>query len=449
MVDQFEFIGLEGLIDEIDSTIIEEANSYLKQLFPICRSITGNGVRQSLKILQEIADFNIEEIPSGTKCYDWSIPDEWNIKDAYIKDASGKKIVNFQECNVHIASYSMPVEKKFKFSELEGHLYTLPEMPKAIPYRTSYYNRDWGFCLSHEQFESMDKNGEYYVKIDTNLEPGSLTYGECCVEGASEEEYLISSYCCHPSLGNDNLSGMLLWAFLLRAIKRFKPRNSYRFVIAPETIGAIAYISKNQDVLEKVKGGFILTTVAGPGEFGYKPTFLKDHLLDKIVKMTFDDLEIEHKNYPFQIGSDERHYSAPGLRIPVGTITKGKYYEYDYYHTSLDNLEFINADNLIDTYKVYLSIFDKLERNATFKSLCPYCEPNLGKRGLYPKVGGPSRAKNPALFETNVICWLMFYCDGKTSLLEVSAKTGIKIEQLFKMAIKLCQLNLLKEVLKR
>ncbi len=429
-----------------DSKFIEEVDSYLKRLFPICRSITGNGVRQSLEILQEIADFDIKEIPSGTKCYDWTIPDEWNILDAYIKDASGKRIVDFRNCNVHVVSYSIPVEKKLSFSKLKEHLYTLSEMPKAIGYKTSYYNLDWGFCLTHEQLESMDRSEEYYVKIDSTLEPGSLTYGEGYIEGTSGEEYLISSYCCHPSMGNDNLSGIVLWAFLLRALKHLKPRHSYRFVLAPETIGAIAYISKNQEALKRVKGGFILTTVAGPGEFGYSPTFLKDHFIDKVVKKTFDELDINYKKYPFQIGSDERHYSAPGLRIPIGTITKDKYYEYDYYHTSLDNMDYINAANLVETYKVYLSIFDRMEENVIFNSLCRYCEPNLGKRGLYPKVGGPSRAKNPALIETNMICGLMFYCDGKTSLFEISEKTGFPMDQLLETALKLCQLNLLEKV---
>lgn len=408
----------------------------LQRLFPICRSITGDGVRETLSILQQIVEFDIKEIPSGTVCYDWTIPDEWNVRDAYVKDSSGTLIIDFRQNNLHLVGYSIPVDQVMSFQELEKHLHTLPDLPSAIPYRTTYYNRDWGFCLSQEQFNRMDRDEKYHIHIDSTLKPGSLTLGEGIIEGSSEQEFLISTYCCHPSLANDNLSGLVLWAFLLRELKSHQTRHSYRFVIIPETIGAIAYLSQNEEAMKKVAGGFVITTVAGLGKFGYKHTYLGDHLIDRVVHRTFSELNIEYIPYPFDIkGSDERQYSAPYFRIPVGTICKDKYYEYDYYHTSLDDLDFINAEHLIETLKLYLLAIQKLEMNVTYRSLNPYCEPQLGKRGLYSGK------------ELDAIRWIMFCSDGKTSLLDISEKTAFPLKELYETAEKLRQHQLL-EIIK-
>jgi len=447
-------------------TLVREVDDVLNRLFPICRSITGNGTRDTLAILQQVTDFDIIEIPSGTKCYDWTVPDEWNINDAYVEILGGKKVIDFNDSNLHVVNYSAPINEILSFKELEKHLHTLPQIPDAIPYRTTYYQRNWGFCLSHSDFLKMNKDCSYRVFIDSALSPGSLTFGEKVIEGDSGHTFLISTYCCHPSLANDNLSGQVLWTFLMRELKKRKTRHSYRFIIAPETIGAIAYLHRNEQVMKQLSGGFVITTVAGPGKFGYKGTFLRDHLIDRAVYLTFDELSIPYISYPFDvIGSDESQYSAPYFRIPVGTICKDKYYEYDYYHTSLDNLNFISAEYLVDTLLLYLAAVEKLEMNVTYRSLCPYCEPMLGKRGLYPQIGGHIRQKaangepNHAVSrftdqhslmyanEMDVIGWLMFYSDGKTSLLDIAERTKFPLKQIFDVADTLTKNGLLELVI--
>ncbi len=443
-----------------------EADELLQQLFPICRSLTGDGVRETLSTLQRVTNFEVREIPSGTECYDWTIPDEWNVTDAYVSDSSGVKLIDFQKNNVHLVGYSVPIDETMSFQELDEHLHTLPGLHDAIPYRTSYYHRDWGFCLTHEQYSRMDRNAEYKVRIDSTLEPGSLTLGDYLVEGDSGQEFLISTYCCHPSLGNDNLSGQVLWALLLRHLKGKKTRHSYRFVIAPETIGAIAYLSQNEHVMKTLSGGFVLTTVAGPGKHGYKQTFLGDHLIDRVVSRTFKEEQLDHTLYPFDInGSDERQYSSQNSRIPMGTICKDKYFEYDSYHTSLDNLDFISAKNLVATLKLYISAIGNLEMNGTYRSLYTYSEPMLSKRGLYPTIGGHRKqkamgqvkdqvekkcsandAETPTALDINAMMWVMFYGDGLASLLDISEKTGLSLKVLYGAAVKLCTNDLLEEV---
>lgn len=431
----------------MEDSVIKETDALLQRLFPICRSITGDGVRQSLSILHEIADFDIKEIPSGTRCYDWTVPDEWNVRDAYVEDSSGKKVIDFQKNNLHLVSYSVPIDKKMSFQELEKHLHTLPRLADAIPYRTAYYDGGgWGFCLSHNQLEGMDKNDEYYVKIDSSLKPGKLTYGECVINGKSGQEFLISTYCCHPSLANDNLSGMVLWTLLIRELASWDTRHTYRFIIIPETIGSIAYLSQNEEAMKKVDGGFILTSVAGPSEFGYKPTYLGNSLIDKIVHNTFNELGMEYVSYPFDINSDERQYSSPEFRIPMGTICKDKYSEYIQYHTSLDNLDFISAENLIKTLKIYLAAIRKLEMNLTYTARLK-CEPMLSKRGLYPKIGGMLKQGAAAIEknqnELDANKWVLFYSDGKTSLVDIAEKTKIPIKELYESAEKLRENKLL------
>jgi aminopeptidase-like protein len=443
---------------------VAEADALLRRLFPICRSITGDGIRETLRLLREVADFDVHEVPSGTACYDWSVPDEWNVRDAFVADSKGMRVIDYKANNVHLVNYSEPFEGTLTFDELAPHLYTLPNLPEAIPYRTSYYNRAWGFCLAHKQFEKLDRREKYRVVVDSTLTPGALTYGEALLPGTSGQEYLISTYCCHPSLGNDNLSGVVLWTLLLRELRARGPWNSYRFVIAPETIGALAYISRNEGAVKKLAGGYIPTTVAGPGKFGYKRTFLGDHLIDRAVHLTFKELDLEFIDYPFDInGSDERQYSTPGLRIPLGTICKDKYYEYAFYHTSLDNLDFIRAEYLIETLKLYLLAIEKLEQNRTYRSTNPIGEPMLGKRGLYPKLGGAIKQKAAEATthserdhavgegetsygsELDAIRWLLFYADGQAPLIDIAEKTGLPMRQLHEVAQKLVAGRLLEE----
>jgi aminopeptidase-like protein len=445
--------------------LTQQADSLLRELFPLCRSITGGGLRATLGRLQKTTDFSLTEVPSGAQCYDWIVPDEWNVRDAFVADPTGRRIIDFKANNVHLVNYSTPFEGTLTFDELAPHLHTLPDLPDAIPYRTTYYKRDWGFCLAQEQFEKLDRKGKYRVVVDTSLAPGSLTYGEALLPGRSGQEYLISTYACHPSLANDNLSGAVLWTLLLAELRQRELYHSYRFVIAPETIGALAYIARNEAAVKGLSGGFVATTVAGPGRFGYKSTWRGDSVIDRAVRLTFRELNLEYTEYPFDVnGSDERQYSTPGLRLPVGTICKDKYYEYPFYHTSLDNLDFISAANLVETLKLYLLAVEKLEQDRVYRSLNPIGEPMLGKRGLYPQTGGAIKQKAAgaaghaariyAVDEKNIlygseldaIRWVLFYADGETPLLDVAEKTGLPMKQLFEAAGKLVAAKLLEEV---
>lgn len=465
--DQIESIGQRRnrlSFTNIDWTkYTEKADRLLKQLFPICRSITGQGVRDTFAILNGETAFEVKEVPSGTQCFDWTVPDEWNIKDAFVADESGNRIIDFQKNNIHLVNYSEPIDRTVDFEELSKHLFYLRDLPDAIPYRTSYYNKTWGFCTTYNEFVKIDKTKKYRVFIDSTLAPGKLNFGEKILIGESGKEYLVSTYVCHPSLGNDNLSGVVLWSLLLSILSQQKLHHSYRFVIIPETIGSILYLSQNKDLGKKVSGGFITSTVAGPGQFGYKKTFLSNHEIDRVVRKTYKELKIDFLEYPFDVnGSDERQYSSPAFRIPIGTITKDKYYEYPFYHTSLDNLDFISAENLIATLKLYLLAIEKLEQNLTYRSKMPYGEPMLGKRGLYPKIGGsinqkavdfstPHGARSYAIDmekilygnELDALRWLLFYCDGQTSLLEIAEKTDLPMRQLAELADRLVKEDLL------
>jgi aminopeptidase-like protein len=443
--------------------LVAEADALLQQLFPICRSLTGDGVRRTLDGLRRVAPFELREIPSGTVCYDWVVPEEWNIRDAYVADMSGRRLIDFQDNNLHVVNYSVPFDGVVTFEELDRHLHSLPDLPAAIPYRTAYYHRSWGFCLTHTQRLQMDRAASYRVHIDSRLEPGRLTYGECLLPGTSGREVLISSYCCHPSLANDNLSGIVLWALLLRELQSRPHRHAYRFVILPETIGAIAYLHANEQAMRAVSVGLIPTTVAGPGTFGYKRTYLGDAWIDRAAQATFRELRLEFADYPFDInGSDETQYSSPYFRIPVGTICKDKYYEYDFYHTSLDNLDFISAHSLVESFKLYLLTVEKLELDLTYRSLAPHSEPMLGKRGLYPQTGGSIKQRAVDLDknhlerayeisegriaygdELDAIRWVMFHADGTMSLLSLAEKTGFPVKQLYMTAEKLRRHGLL------
>ncbi len=429
--------------------LIREAEDLLQLLFPLCRSLTGDGVRQTLQHLRSIAAFDVDEIPSGTRCYDWEVPDEWNIRDAYVARPGGERLIDFRRSNLHVVGYSQPVEAEMSFDELDSHLHTLPSLPTAIPYRTSYYRRDWGFCLTHEAYQQLDRSGRYRVVIDSTLAPGALTFGEALLPGRSGREFLISTYGCHPSLANDNLSGIVLWTLLLRQLRSQPTWHSYRFVIVPETIGAIAYLHRNEAALRGIEAGLVLTTVGGPGPFGYKQSFLGDHLIDRAVVRAFGESGLDPLLYPFDInGSDERQYSSPYFRIPTATICKDKYYEYPYYHTSLDDLAFVRPEYLIETLKLYLRTIENLEADRVYRSTMPHSEPMLGKRGLYPQTGGsvrqtvvdPDTAPGDRGYvvskrvvraaQLDAMRWVMFWGDGRTSLFEIAERTGLPVAQL-------------------
>ena len=443
---------------------IEDIKFLYENLFPLCRSLTGCGVRDSIKILKKFSSFNIIKFPTGLKTFDWEIPKEWLIKEAYIENDKGEKIIDFKNNNLHVVNYSSPIDRVLQFKELEKKLYYLPKLPDAIPYRTTYYNRDWGFCLSFNQFKRLNKNKKYFVKINSSFKNGNLIVGDFLKKGELKKEIILSSYLCHPSMINDNISGMVLWILLLRKLKKIKTKYSYRFVLAPETIGSIAYLSLNEKKMQNVLSGFILSCVSGPGKLGYKKTFLEDHLLDDISINTLKEFIQKPKIYPFDVfGSDERQYSSPFFRIPMGTITKDKYFEYNFYHTSKDNLDFAKPEYLFETIKIYERIIEriensnieqfkkkKLENNGkeTILSNNPYCEPMLSKRNLYPKLGGSnfqiaSKEKSQSFFKS--IMWILFYADGKNSVDFITKKSKIPKKELLILIQKLKKVNLIKE----
>jgi aminopeptidase-like protein len=428
-----------------------EIDAYLKRLFPITRSITGNGNRETLKILREIVPLKIKEYSSGTKVYDWVIPKEWNIKDAWIKNSAGEKIIDFKRSNLHVVGYSTPVHKRMRLEELEKHLHRREDLPAAIPYRTSYYNETWGFCLCHNDYEKHFNGTETYeVFIDSELKSGSLTVGELLIKGKSDKEYLISTYICHPSLANDNLSGFVMAAFLSRELQKRELHFSYRIVFVPETIGAIAYCADNEVAMKRVVAGFVVTTVGGPGRFGYRQSWEQNCFINSMVEETFHENGIDDfKVYPFDIhGSDERQYSSQGFRINIVSITKDKYYDYDYYHTSQDDLKFISAENIASCLGLYMRTLEKLDKNITYINCSPNCEVMLSRRGLYQKTGGGQVPIFGARNEQDLILWLLFHADGRKSLWDISKLLKTPIDELYDLAVQLVGKKLLKEMLR-
>ena len=397
----------------------EEIDSYLRRLFPLNRSLTGEGNRETLNILQELIPLNIIEIPSGTQVYDWTIPKEWKLKEAWIKNADGEKIIDLKESNLHVVGYSVSLHQKFSFDELQDRLHYLEKLPDAIPYRTSYYSEDWGFCMTYKQYQSLFREGEEYeVYIGSELFDGSLSIGELLIAGKSKKEYLVSSYICHPSMANDSLSGVLAATFLAKELLKHQGelKYSYRFVFVPETIGAIAYCAQNEAAMQAIDEGFVLTTCGGPGKFGYKQSWDNHNSINDFTEEIFRKNDLEFTTYPFEVrGSDERQYATQGFRINTVTITKDKYYEYDYYHTSLDNLDFVKAESIDETVDLYLQLIDRMDRRIKYKSRVPHGEVMLSKHDLYPKMGGAFNQlieKNTDKSELDIILEILFYADG-------------------------------------
>lgn len=426
--------------------LTSEIDTYLKRLFPICRSITGEGNRETLRVLQEIIPLTVHEVPSGTSVYDWTIPDEWNICDAWIAAPDGRRIVDFNASNLHIVSYSKPVHGIFTWAELQPHLHTHPSLPDAIPYRTSYYKRDWGFCLTHAQYRELEQHGgPFEVVIDATLEPGWLTYGELLLPGQSKQEIFLSCYICHPSMANDSLSGVLLTAFLARELLTRTDRHySYRIAFVPETIGAITYCARNEGDMQKIDMGIVITTVGGPGKFGYKQSFDRSHTINRLIEELFREEGKDFITYPFDIhGSDERQYSSQGFRINTATICRDRYYEYPQYHSSLDNLEFVTAGQIQETLNLYVRLIDKIEVRRIYRNRIPNCEVMLSKHDLYPKTGGAQLPELGGRSELDLILWLLFLCDGRCDLENIAKQLGVSLEILCPLVEQMCRRDVL------
>lgn len=422
------------------TSVGDEMYGLIKDLFPICRSITGDGVRRSLDILGKHVPLKIHEVPSGTPVFDWTVPMEWNIKDAYIKNSKGKKIIDFAKTNLHVLNYSMPVRKKVSLTELKEHIFTVPEHPDWIPYRTSYYKKNWGFCMSHNQFQAL-ADDEYEVFIDSTLENGFLTYGEYVVQGETEDEFLVSCHICHPSLCNDNLSGVALAALLAKRLSGRRGRYTYRFLFIPGTIGSITWLSINEKKASRIKHGLVAACLGDPGRFTYKKSRQGGAEIDRAVMHVLKSRGIAHEINDFiPFGYDERQYCSPGFNLPVGCLMRTPHGRYPEYHTSADNLDLVRAEFLEESFELYLSVISVLEDNRKFLNLNPKCEPQLGRRGLYSSIGGCNDSKTREM----AMLWVLNLSDGKHSLLEISERSGIEFSAVKEAADTLVENNLLK-----
>jgi aminopeptidase-like protein len=393
---------------------------FMEELFPICRSITGKGIRETLDRIGKRIPLELHEVPTGTAVLDWTIPREWNIRDAFIKDPSGRRVVDFRDHNLHVMSYSVPVDTRMPLSRLRDHIHTLPEHPDLIPYRTSYYSETWGFCMQHERLQQLAE-GDYEVRIDSSLEPGSLTFGECLLRGASDKEVLVSCHCCHPSIANDNLSGIALATELAQHLLTLPLRYSYRFLFIPGTIGSIAWLALNEDRVARIKHGLVVTCVGDAGRPTYKRSRRGDAPIDRAAAHVLARSGQPNRIVDFSpYGYDERQYCSPGFDLPVGSLMRTPNGEYPEYHTSADNLDFVDPRCLADSLSLYLEVLDILENDGTFLNLRPKGEPQLGKRGLYPAIGGEGRGS-----ELMARLWVLNLSDGAHSLLDIAERAQL------------------------
>lgn len=408
----------------------EEMMRWITELFPICRSITGNGVRETLRRMQQWLPIEIHEVPSGTQVFDWTVPREWNIRDAYVKDRRGERIVDFRENNLHVVSYSAPLHRKMSFSELQQHLYTLPDRPDWVPYRTSYYKENWGFCLRHCDLARFS-DAEYEVRIDSSLEPGYLTYGEAVLPGELQSEVVISCHICHPSLANDNLSGIAVAVALARALQGAARRYTYRFIFVPGTIGAITWLAINQAHLHRISHGLVLAGVGDSAPLVYKKSRRDDAEIDRAAQEVLRHAAPGARVIGFSpYGYDERQYCSPGLNLPAGRLSRAPHGEFAEYHTSADNLDFVKAESLENSLAVCGEIAFVLENNWFYENLSPKCEPQLGKRGLYRAMGG---LPDPGRRELAML-WVLNQSDGAHSLLDIAERSGIEFRLLHEVA---------------
>ena len=419
----------------------QELYDLMAELYPICRSLTGAGQRRTLDILRRRIDLTVHEVPSGTAVFDWTVPKEWNIRAAYIKDVRGRKIIDFADSNLHVVGYSVPVRRRMSFAVLKPHLFSLPDHPDWIPYRTSYYREDWGFCLSHRQLLEM-KDGEYEVCIDSTLADGAMSYGECFLRGERAEEVLISCHICHPSLANDNLTGIAIATLLAQHLSAAPRRYSYRFLFTPGTIGSIAWLCRNESRVGAIRAGLVLACLGDAGSFTYKKSRRGDALIDRAVPQALRDAGEGYQTIEFSpYGYDERQFCSPGFNLPVGCLMRTPHGCFAEYHTSADNLEFVRPEYVAGSYARCREIIEILDDNRTFINLNPKCEPQLGKRGLYGSIGGASGSRSREL----ALLWVLNGSGGEATLLDIAERSGLPFNTIADAARDLEQHGLLKE----
>jgi aminopeptidase-like protein len=419
-----------------------QMHDFAARLFPICRSLTGNGVRQTLaEIRGLLPNLAIHEVPSGTRAFDWVVPDEWNINGAQLTGPDGRVIVDFHDHNLHVVGYSEPVDCTLTLDELQKHLYSLPELPDAIPYVTTYYRRGWGFCMPSRLRKSLSP-GNYHARIDSTLAPGNLTYGELLLPGESTQEVLLSTYVCHPSMANNELSGPAVTTWLVKWLQQQKRRLSYRIVFIPETIGSILYLSRNLEAMRRnIIAGFNISCVGDDRCYSYLPSRQGNALSDRVAQYVLSRVDTDYKRYSYlDRGSDERQYCAPGVDLPVCSVMRSKYGCYPEYHTSADDLSLVTASGLQGAYTALKSCLEILEANRTWRATV-LCEPQLGKRGLYPTTS--TRESGIAI---RTMMDLLAYVDGHRDLLDIAEVINADLLECAGIAAKLAEHGLLEEV---
>jgi aminopeptidase-like protein len=417
-------------------------HALVAELYPICRSITGEGLRATLRRLQRIAPLEIREVPTGTKVLDWTIPREWNVRDAWVADGSGRRVVDFRASSLHVVNYSVPVRVRLPLSELRPRLHTLPEHPDWIPYRTSYYKEDWGFCLSQRALDALP-DGDYEAVVDATLEDGSLSYGELLLPGREAGEVLLSAHACHPSLANDNLSGLALTAALARLLAGVERRWSYRFLFVPGTIGSIAWLAANPDAKRRVRHGLVVACVGDSGPLHYKRSRRGDAEIDRAAEHVVSRATPPGRVRDFSpYGYDERQYGSPGFDLPVGSLTRTPHGQYPEYHTSADDPAFVRAESLGDSLAAYLGVVAILEGNGRYRNTQPYGEPQLGRRGLYGAMGGYA---DPGRLQMAML-WVLNQSDGGPTLLDIAERSNLPFEVIREAADRLLASGLLEAV---
>jgi aminopeptidase-like protein len=419
----------------------DEAWRLVERLYPIPRSITGDGVRQTLAILTEYVPLEVHEVPTGTPVLDWTVPREWNVREAWIADAVGRRVVDFADHNLHLMVYSTPFRGRVPLAELRAHLHSLPEQPDAIPYRTSYYHERWGFCLSHRDLEALP-DGDYDVCVDTTLTDGHLTYGELLLPGETDDEVLLSAHVCHPSLANDNQSSIALATLLARELGSRRTRLSYRFLFVPGLIGAVTWLARNEDRLGRIRAGLVLAGTGDAGHMSYKRSRRGDTTIDRAVEHVLAQSGATYETEDFSPwGYDERQYCSPGFNLPVGCLMRTPHGQYPEYHTSADDMDFVRPGALAETFGALLEIVAVLEGEGRYRNLSPKGEPQLGRRGLYGSLGGGD-AKELEL----AMLWVLNASDGTASLLDVAERSGQRFHVIRRAADLLLRHRLLDEI---
>jgi aminopeptidase-like protein len=414
----------------------DSMHGFMRELFPLCRSITGDGLRETLAAVGRRIPLEVHEVPSGTRVLDWTVPDEWNISDAYIaKD--GRRLVDFQQSNLHVVSYSEPVRATMTLAELRPHLHTLPENPEWIPYRTSYYSRSWGFCLAQRQLDGLEE-GEYEVVVDSTLEPGALTYGECFLPGERADEVLLTTHVCHPSLANDNLSGIAVLTEVGARLQELPRSLSYRLLFIPGTIGSITWLARNEDRVSKVVAGLVLACVGDSAPLSYKRSRRGEAPIDRAAAYVLRRGGMGQVVDFVPWGWDERQFNSPGFDVPVGSLSRSREGEYEEYHSSADDLELVRPASLEGALGAVLEILDMLDSDRRYVNLAPKGEPQLGRRGLYPQVGGPAAEE-----EQLAMLWVLNQSDGRSSLLDIADRSRLPFTAISAAAARLRDAGLL------